>query len=202
MRLKLSTICLVVLSGCATVSADAGAKPTPAEAARLAALPRVPLAPAVPAFPAELRGLSFHVMPVVEGAVLSNSARADVQRACAANFEQWMGAAGWIPVDPQAAADLVIVEHCTAGLSTSWNGALLELRHSPSQTVAITVLHDGAPVLSVPRGPDDYVCASTAPDVRRDCLTRSEAWAQAHILETLIASQPLAALARQLGSAR
>jgi hypothetical protein len=200
MRLTLLTSFLVAVSGCATVAATPARAPD--DDARLAALPQVPLAPEVPRFPPALRGLTFHVTPLVEGAALDDGARMEVARACAANFAQWMGAAGWIAVDDRAPAELAVEEHCTAGLTMRWNGALLELRHPPSQTLAIVVRHDGAPIVTVPRGPDDYVCASSALDVRRDCLARAEAWAQAHILDTLFASPPLAALAQQLRGAQ
>jgi hypothetical protein len=189
-RLGLVMLTVAALAGCAA-SADEE---------RLATLPRVPADPRVPVFPPALRGLSFRVVARIEGDETGGPAMERIAQACIASFEQWMGAAGWTPVrDPQAPADLVIEEHCTIRLSTSPHGGLLEMRRPETETLAIVVEHDGAPLVTVERGPADYVCESsgTTQEMSRDCMARAEHWAQAHILDSLIASPPLAELARQ-----
>ncbi len=171
---------------------------------RLAALPHVPASPRVHTFPPELSGLTFRAIANMDGATGEQASSERAQR-CIANIEEWMGAAGWTPIrDPQAPADLVIEEHCVSGLSMRPAGRFVEMGHAESQTVAIVVLHDGAPLVTVPRGPADYVCESsgTRQQTVRDCEARSELWAQAQIIEALIASQPLAELAQRLRSQR
>ncbi len=170
----------------------------PEMASRLGALPRVPEAPRPPAFPPELRGLTFRTRAVLVGGDPRMDERA---QHCADNFDRWMGAAGWIPIrDPAAMPDLDIDEYCMVHLSAAVHGSLMELHHPASENVAIAVTHAGAPIVSVPRGPADYACLSngTPQEVARDCEARSELWAQQNILETLIASPQLRALAQQL----
>jgi hypothetical protein len=185
---------LALLVGCGTTSPDA----------RLAALPQVPSLLAVPVLPPELAGLTFHVVARMDVPGPSGASAARVE-ACAASFEHWMGLAGWRPVrDPNAPVDLVIEEHCTPPVATTRYGDRLEIRHPEALTLAIVVQHDGAEVVTVPRGPADYVCASSgAPrEISADCMARSERWAQVQIIRALAASEPLAQLARQLKAAR
>ncbi len=187
----------VLVAGCGTASPGAGGVD---EIRRLAALPHVPPLAQVPRFPPELQGLTFRVVALVDGVApgAATSARAE---ACAASCEEWLSDAGWTPLrDPNAPVDLVIEEHCTPGVPTSLLGNLLEMGHAVTQTVAMVVEHDGAVVSTVPRGAADYVCESsgTPRQISTDCMARAERWAQAQIIGALIASEPLAQLARQL----
>jgi hypothetical protein len=187
---RLAWIVLVV--GCATLDAS--------EQQRLAALPRVPETPQVPAFPPALQGLRFHVRGLVADSGKTRPAIDQAAQSCMSNFEQWMGHAGWIPVpDSEAPTDLVIDEYCGVNLSITSRGNLIELSHPVWQDISIIVRHDGVPMVTVPRGPRDYVCESsgTREEMVRDCLARSEAWAQGRIIQELLLSEPLAALARQ-----
>jgi hypothetical protein len=180
-------LALISCAGCAALMAETT---DGAEDARLATLPRVPAQPQPPLFPPEMRGLTFRVEALVDGAVPSSQATFQTARACTANFEQWMGAAGWIPVeDPSAGADVVIEEYCTTQMRASVHGHLVELRHPERETLAIVVKRDGVPIAIVPRGPADYVCESsgTRQQMLRDCEERAEHWAQAHVIESLIA---------------
>jgi hypothetical protein len=154
-------------------------------------LPRVPAAPQVPQLVPALRGLTFHVRGVIADTGKSREEVDRAAQACMANFEKWMGAAGWIPVhDPQAPADLIIDEYCGINLSVSRHGNLFQISHPAWQDVAIIVRRGDTPIVTVPRGPADYLCESsgTPREMLRDCMARSEAWAQAHIIEALNAS--------------
>jgi hypothetical protein len=173
--------------------------------ARLASLPRVPASPALIVFPPALQGLTFRVDPRFDGHPPGDPSMADTAARCVASTERWISAAGWSPVsDASAPVDLVIEEHCAARMSVEARGDLIELRRPAEETVAVVVSHDGVPVVTVSRGPNDYVCESTAPRemMRKDCTTRAELWGQANILSVLVASEPLAQLAQQIAVAR
>jgi hypothetical protein len=186
-RMKNLWLVVVWLAGCSAV--DYGR------------LPRVPIDPQVPRFPPALRGLTFRVRAVVETGAIDGATLNRTGEACIANFERWMSEAGWTPThDPSTPVDLVIEEHCNACLSTKRSGNIVEIQHPADETIAIVVEHDGVPVITVPRGPADYVCESSgsAREIANDCMARSERWAQAHILQTLIDSDALTQLAKRI----
>jgi hypothetical protein len=191
----------LLLVGCGP---DASSVRTPPEG-QLANLPRVPASPALIVFPPALQGLTFRVEPRFDGHAPGDPAMADTALRCVASFERWMGAMGWSPVrDPSAPVDLVIEEHCAARMSIEARGDVIELKRPAEETVAVVVFHDGAEVVSVPRGPTDYVCESNVSrgQMRKDCTTRAELWGQANIMAALVASEPLAQLAQQISAAR
>jgi hypothetical protein len=173
-----------------------------ADGARLVDLPRVP-SPQVTIFPPSLRGLSFRVNAHFDGAAPDDPAMASLADKCVSNFEGWMGAAGWKPVR-DASADLVIEEHCAARMQIERRGDVFEFRRPADETIAVVVAHDGVPIVTVQRGPTDYVCESNAPreQMKKDCTTRAEKWGQANIVDALITSAPIAELARRLAAER
>jgi hypothetical protein len=170
-------------------------------AALFASLPRVPAQPRVPQLPPELRGLTFRVRGLIADSGKCRYEMDPKAEDCMTRFEKWMGAAGLVPV--REGGDLVIDEYCGINLSIDRHGNLLHISHPPWQNTAIVVWRDGAPLVTVPRGPADYVCESsgTPQQMVRDCMARSEAWAQIHIIEVLSASPELAELARCLKGA-
>ncbi len=198
LRTTLVAIALLVL-GCGAQQSEL--RPAP----DLANLPRVPASPALIVFPPALQGLSFRVEPRFDGHAPGDPAMADTAARCVASFERWMGAMGWSPVrDPSAPVDLVIEEHCAARMSIETRGDVIELKRPAEETLAVVVFHDGAEVVSVPRGPTDYVCESNVSrgQMRKDCTTRAELWGQANIMAALVASNALAQLAQQISAAR